>query len=960
MSSRPPAPRRSRSALALVTGVLLALGTLAVPQAGAEPRADRAEPTRATADGLYLVTLAGQPAAAHRSTRPEPGTRFDRTRLAVQRYQLRLRERQDRLLDELGDPTVTYRFTTALNGFAAELDSRQVKQLRARPDVLLVERSTTRRTAADTADFLGLGRPGGAWATAGGASQAGRGTVVGVVDTGIWPENPSFAGLPQRVAGEAPGLRGFHGACVPAERWNAADCSDKVVSARWFVRGFGEDNLASSEPLSARDAVGHGSHVASTAAGERDVKVEIDGQGFGGDSGMAPGARIAVYKACWTAPDPADDGCSTADAVAAVDQAVADGVDVLNFSVTGSDDPGDTVSRAFLAASAAGVFVAAAGGNQGPAPGTVGNAAPWVTTVGAGTSHLYEGVVRLPDGSTYPGAMTSDTSLPATRAVLAGDVAAPGADAADARVCASGSLDAAAVQDAVVVCDRGVTARVDKSTAVAAAGGVGMVLANTGADSVDADVHAVPTVHVDARSGAAIKAYLRDAGPEARLSLTAGGSRDLPAPGVAPFSARGPVPGGDLLKPDLVAPGVAVVGAVAPPASSGRLWDLLSGSSVSTAHVAGLAALVRGVHPTWSPARVKSAMMTTAYDTDGDAGPFAQGAGHVDPRRFLDPGLVMDSGPAAWRAFLRGDRRPQDLNLPSVAVGGLVGRTTLVRRVTSVSSTTETYTASVSGLGGVTAQVRPAVVTLDPGESRRVRIRLVATPDAPVDDFSRGVLTWTGLTHQVRVPMVVRTAAVSVPGEVGSSGSTGSIAVTGRSGRGTSVDPEGTAFVAARPVGLSLTPGGFDPAEPAADGSTFATDVTVPPGSEAVRVEVAARNSGDDVDLYLYRGEELVGSATGGSPDAIVTLEAPPAGDYRLFVHAAEAGNGSTATAQLTTWVVARDGGSDMAIAPDTAATRPGGQFRYTVSWSGLDPTLRWLGVVRYAGTDRRTLVRVN
>ncbi len=164
--------------------------------------------------------------------------------------------------------------------------------------------------------------------------------------------------------------------------------------------------------------------MASAAVGRRDVGVQIEGQSFGRSSGMAPGARLAVYKACWTAPDPADDGCATADAVAAVDRAVADGVDVIGFAVAGSDDPHDSLSRAFLGASAAGVFVAAAAGNEGPEAGTVRNAAPWVTTVAAGTSHVYEGSVRLPDGSAYDGAMTADAAVPATRAVLAADAAA--------------------------------------------------------------------------------------------------------------------------------------------------------------------------------------------------------------------------------------------------------------------------------------------------------------------------------------------------------------------------------------------------------------------------------------------------------------------------------------------------------------------------------------------------------
>ena len=958
MSARPFGAPWARPALAAVTGLLLALGTTVVPGSGTVATA-AVDPVRATGEGLYVVTLAGQPSAAHRATRPASGERFDRRRPAVARHQQRLLARQGAVLASVGGPEVLYRYTTALNGFAARLDPAQVKRLRARDDVLLVERSTVRRTASDATDFLEIDRRGGAWQQAGGPANAGRGTVIGLVDTGIWPDNPSFGGLPQRVPGTASGLPGFHGACEPAERWSPADCNAKLVSARWFVRGFGVDALASTEHLSARDAVGHGTHVASSAAGRRDVGVEIEGQSFGRSSGLAPGARVAVYKACWSAPDPADDGCSTADTVAAVDRAVADGVDVLGFAAAGSDNPRDSVSRAFLGAAAAGVFVAAAAGNDGSGAGTVGHAAPWVTTVAAGTSHVYEGSVRLPDGSTYDGAMTADRGVPEARVVLASDAAAPGADPDAARRCEIDSLDAAAVQDAVVVCERGVNARVDKSTTVAGAGGVGMVLANTGPDSVDGDVHAVPTVHLDADAGAAVTAYVRAAGPDARLALVPAGGRDVTTPDVAPFSSRGPVPGGDLLKPDLTAPGVAVPGAVAPPASSGRLWDLLSGTSVSTAHVAGLAALVRGVHPSWSPSAVKSAMMTTAYDTT-DPSPLAQGAGHVDPSRLLDPGLVLDSGPAAWRAFLRGETRPQDLNLSSIAVGGLVGRTTVVRRVTNVGSTTETYTASVSGLTGVTARVRPATVTVASGQSRRVQVRLVAGPSAPVDDFDTGTLTWTGLSHQVRLPLVVRTVDVSAPGEVAASGGSGSLDVTGHSGRGAAVDPVASGLVPANPVGLSLRPGGLDPAAPTVDDDTFATDVTVLEDTEALRVEVAGRNGGDDLDLYLYRDDELVDSSTSDSADAMVTMEAPEAGDYRLLVHAARAGNGSTATAQLTTWVVGRAGGSPLTVTPGAAAARAGDEFGYTVSWEDLDPTQRWLGVVRYPGTDRRTLVRVN
>ena len=955
-----PRPRRAQRLLALAVGALLAIGTTTLPaQAVSGETPPAADPTRATEPGLYLVTLTGRATADSPRTRPAPGDRFDRTRPAVRSLAATLRVRQDRVLARVGDPRVIYRYTTVLDGFAARLDEQQVKALRADPDVALVERNVVHRTASDPGQLLGLQGPGGAWSAAGGRSRAGKGVVVGVVDSGIWPENPSFAGLPQAQPGRAPALPGFHGACAPAERWAEDDCNAKVVSARWFVDGFDRSQLASTELLSPRDTTGHGSHAASIAAGEPGVDVTIDDQHFGRDSGMAPAARLAIYKACWTAPDPADDGCATADVVAAVDRAVADGVDVLSYSVAGSGDPGDTVSRAFLSASAAGVFVAAAAGNRGPGSDAVGNVAPWVATVGASTHPLYQGGVRLGDGHTFIGAMASDTAVPSTRLVLAADGAAAGTDRGSAARCEAGSLDADEVRGRIVVCDRGVVPRVEKSDEVARAGGLAMVLANTAPDTVEADVHAVPTVHLDAADAAEVKAYARSAGESATASLDPDAAADVAAPAIAPFSARGPVPDTDLLKPDLTAPGVAVVGAVAPPSSSGRLWDLRSGTSVSAPHVAGLAAFLRGLHPTWSPARLKSAMMTTADDLEGTAGPFAEGAGQVDPQGFLDPGVVLDAAPRSWRRYLAGERGAAELNLPSLAVGDLVGRTTVVRRLTNVTATTETYTASVSGLAGIDVTVQPRTVTLRPGQTRAVRIRLVATPDAPVREFAKGRLTWTGLTHQARIPVAVRTVAVDAPDEVGAAVDAGRAVVTGRTGNGRRVEVSGVGLAAAYPTGISLRPGSFDERRPENDADTFSTAVSVPPGTTAARFEVTGASSGDDVDLYVFRDGELVTESTDPGAEAALTLLDPAAGDYTVTVHAVEAGNGAAVTGQLCTWVVGPTDSGDVSVATDQDGSRAGAPFTSTVSWDELDPTQRWFGVVRYAGTDRRTLLRI-
>ncbi len=933
------------------------------------------DPFRATAPGVYVVTLDGAPAAVDPGTRPRDGRRFDRTRPAVASYTAGLVAQQDEVVHALGDPAVLYRYTTALNGFAATLTSAQVQQVRGMPGVALVERSTkqhvdrapssirvTPAVGSSSRDLLGLDGPRGVWAAHGGPERAGRGVVVGVVDTGIWPDNPSFGGLPQRTPGTAPDLTGFHGACAAGEDWAADDCSDKIVSARWFVSGFGEENVATAEYLSPRDGTGHGSHVASTAAGDNDVRVEVDGQPFGTTSGMAPAARLAVYKACWTAPDPAQDGCTTADTVAAIDAAVADGVDVLNYSVSGSDRLDDSVERAFLGAATAGVFVAASAGNEGSAAGTVSHVAPWVTTVAASTHHAFQGGVRLGDGREYVGAMVSDQPVRSAPLVLGEDVAAPGADAGAARRCEAGSLDAARAQGRIVVCDRGDGARVDKSSTVAGAGGAGLVLVNTRHQSTDADVHAVPTVHLDDAEGRAVTAYVRRAGTSATAALDPSGRTDVRVPALAGFSSRGPAlaAGGDVLKPDLTAPGVSVLGAVAPPSDSGRSWDLASGTSTSAPHVAGLAAFVRGVHPGWTPDRVKSAMMTTAYDLDGPHGPLAEGAGHVEPRSFLDPGLVFDTAAATWQDVLSGRADATDVNAPSLAVGDLVGTTTVTRRVTNVTGRTESYSVRKRGLADVDVQAFPATVLLAPGQSRTVRLRITARPSATVDRDVTGWLVWRGDRHLVRIPVSVRPTVVAAPVQVDGSGASGTVVVRGRSGNGRTVKLHSTGLVPATSTPVTLAPGPFDAAAPAADADTATRQVEVPVGTSVARFAATGDAAGDDVDVYVYRDGRLVDSSTGSSPDSEVTLARPAAGTYTVFVNAHGAEDGAATAGELDTWVVPDRGGAPLSLSTDAVGFASGQRFRYSASWAGLDPDRGYLGAVSYGDTDTSTLVEVN
>ncbi|CAN5265573.1 hypothetical protein BH09ACT6_BH09ACT6_07770 [soil metagenome] len=1008
------------SAAALGNGA--AIGFSPLPSAPTRPASD-------FTDGRYVVTLTDPAASTYKggvdgfaATKPGQGSQMNARSAPVTSYTEFLATQQNDVAASVG-ATIEYSYTLAYNGFSATLTAAQASALTANKNVARVTRDELKHiTAAEpSTTFLGLDGPGGVWAENGGVGAAGEGIVVGDIDTGIAPENPSFAGDPLGTTpGAAPYIdpsaaegvgpitftkadgNTFHGECVTGEQFTAADCSTKIVGARYFLDGFGSANIGDAttgEYVSPRDGDGHGSHTGSTAVGDNAITATVGGDSFGHISGVAPAAKISVYKVCWSGPDPAssdDDGCTNADMLAAIDQAVADGVDVLNFSIGGSSAL-STVSDtdiAFLGAASAGIFVAASAGNSGPSASTLDNASPWYTTVAASTIPSYEATATLGTAEKFAGGsitVQSHGSGPLTGALVRADlVKQSGASAADALLCAPDSLDPALVSGKIVFCQRGVYDRTAKSAEVLRAGGIGMLLVNKTPSSIDLDEHSVPTVHLDASAWNTTYAYA--ALPAATVTFSKGNTATAspPVPQLAGFSSHGPVLGGgsDVLKPDITAPGVAILAAAANAEGGPPTWEFLSGTSMAAPHIAGLAALYLGVHPSATPAEIKSAMMTTARNTVDSVGAdvedvFGQGAGNVDPTKYFDPGLLYLSTSDEWWQYIAGmgyditsdppivPIDPSDLNLASIAIGSLTGSQTVTRTVTSTQA--GTFTASPVTIPGIATVVSPTTLSFGAaGQSASYTVTLTRT-DAPLNEFATGYLSWTSGSTVVRSPIAVQPVAIAAPAVATGTGSTGSVDVSVTPGT------DGPIPLAAEGLakGALLLSTNQDPSIPRGDHSavgvlksTALFDVTVPEGVSYARFDlhsITTAEEGADLDLTVDLIDDAHGgavldewvSATGAANER-VNIGAPAAGHYRLSADVFSLPEGqATGAMDVRSFLVSPTGGSGAFTLPATLEGSQGETATYTASWKGLDYSSQYLGLVSYDDSGVSTLFEV-
>ncbi|XP_020597928.1 subtilisin-like protease SBT1.7 [Phalaenopsis equestris] len=677
-----------------------------------------------------------------------------------------------------------YTYENTITGFAARLTEKEVDLISAMPGFISAhaDRIFSIQTT-HTPSFLGLVQdaPGnGNWKGLGG----GEGIVIGVLDSGIFPDHPSFSG-----EGMPPPPAKWKGRCD----FNASQCNNKLIGARAFLSGSASSKgmLEESEALvPPYDNMGHGTHTASTAAGAIVEDAQVLGIAKGVAIGMAPRAHLAIYKVC-------TEGCHASDILAGMESAVEDGVDVLSISLCSSSVLffEDELAIASYRAVEKGIFVSCAGGNSGPDHRTLFNEAPWILTVAASsTDRTISATVKIGNGLTFSGkSLYQPNNFTSTQLAL---VYAGQAENPAARFCGNGSLDGLDVRGKVVLCDKGGhIGSSAKGKSVKAAGGAAIIISNREQEgySIKANLHVLPASEVSFYAGSKIKSYISDSQiPTASIIFEGTIIGISPAPAMAFFSSRGPsVPSPGILKPDITGPGVDILAAwpfpIGPPTP--KPFNIISGTSMSAPHLAGIAALIKSNHPNWSAAAIKSAIMTTADIFDQNKRPivdergvpadhFTLGAGHVNPMKAMNPGLVYDTEVENYTPYLCGlnytsrevnivtgkkidcskikSISEADLNYPSVLVslGEAEENVTVWRTVKNVGEAMVDYMVKVDEPKGVVVAVEPNSLRFEKtGEEKR--FALTFTGSGKKGEVAEGRIKWVSSKYDVSSPITV-------------------------------------------------------------------------------------------------------------------------------------------------------------------------------------------------------------
>ncbi|XP_060217392.1 subtilisin-like protease SBT3 [Lycium barbarum] len=685
-------------------------------------------------------------------------------------------------------PKLVYSYDNVFHGFSAVLSKDELAALKKLPGFISAYKDrTVEPQTSHTSDFLKLNPSSGLWP----ASGLGQDVIIGVLDSGIWPESASFQddGMP-----EIP--KRWKGICKPGTQFNTSTCNRKLIGANYFNKGIlANDPTVNISMNSARDTDGHGTHVASIAAGNFAKGVSHFGYAPGTARGVAPRARLAVYKFSF------NEGTFTSDLIAAMDQAVADGVDMISISYGFRFIPlyEDSISIASFGAMMKGILVSASAGNRGPGIGSLNNGSPWILCVASGhTDRTFAGTLTLGNGLKIRG-----WSLFPARGLVKDSTVIYNKTLSD---CSSEELlsQVEGPERTIIICDDNgdfsdqmrIVTRARLNAAIFISQDPGVFRSATFPN---------PGVVINKKEGKQVINYVKNSvAPTASITFQETYLDVKPAPVVAASSARGPSRSYlGISKPDILAPGVLILAAYPPNVLATTIganielssdYILESGTSMAAPHAAGIAAMLKAAHPDWSPSAIRSAMMTTAdhldntrkpikdSDDNNAATPLDMGAGHVDPNRALDPGLVYDATPQDYvnllcslnfteeqfKTIARSSANHNcsnpsaDLNYPSfIALYSLEGNFTLLeqkfrRTVTNVGQGAATYKAKLKAPKNSTISVSPQTLVFknkNEKQSYTLTIRYIGDEG---QSRNVGSITWVeeNGNHSVRSPIV--------------------------------------------------------------------------------------------------------------------------------------------------------------------------------------------------------------
>ncbi|PIA27816.1 hypothetical protein AQUCO_07500026v1 [Aquilegia coerulea] len=606
----------------------------------------------------------------------------------------------------------------------------------------------------------------------------------------------------------------WKGVCMAGHDFQASKCNRKLIGARYYNASGDDDDMANKKPndedQTARDIVGHGTHTASTAGGSSVPGASYYGLAEGTAKGGSPGSRIAVYRVCMSS------GCRGSAILAAFDDAISDGVDVLSLSLGASaysrpDFSTDPIAIGSFHAVEKEITVICSAGNDGPTSSTVVNAAPWILTVAATTiDRDFESDIVLGGNIVVKGEGIHFSNLKSspTHHLIHGKSAKSSVGSnGDASNCFPSALNGDKIKGNIVLCDHSDDSYSKKEikNAIKEFGGIGLILIDNLERSVASPSGDFPMTMVSSKEAAEILSYINSTKtPTATILPTVTVNKYKPAPMVAYFSSRGPsYQTENLLKPDVAAPGVNILAAwiqtndteEVPAGKKPTLYNLISGTSMSCPHVSGIAATIKSMNPSWSPSAIKSAIMTTATQTNNkklpmmtDSGslatPYDYGAGEVSPTGALQPGLVYEATTNDYLQFLCNygyglstiklittlhsgfkcsDNSTKEmisqLNYPTIAISHptMKGSKSVNRTVTNVGADDETtYTVSVISPDGLDVEVVPKMLKFTKAE-RKLSYRVVfsTTASSPRNSDLFGSLTWTNGKYSVRTPFVI-------------------------------------------------------------------------------------------------------------------------------------------------------------------------------------------------------------